>query len=86
MAADIIAMSKVVDGQIYVPVTLIDNVYAALAYVIREEADAGAFDNDVSNGWVQGVVAVMNVYKLIEATLLEHFAEEIIPDNLEGML
>ena len=74
------SFSKVENGQIMVPLVLIEEVNSAFILVMEEDfkKESGSLTDD----WIEGALSVMNVFKKINDGLLSTFAPELVPDYI----
>jgi len=76
-------ISKTIDSEVYIPISIIEEINEAFAMVIVERTKS---DRDPDDNWAKGALSVMNVFKLMTDGLLDRFAEELVPDTLPDNL
>jgi hypothetical protein len=73
-------VAKVIDGEVMIPLYILEEVNYSFALLIRDAILDGR--PDFSLDYTAGAVSVMSVYKKISDGLLGHFASELVPDTI----
>ena len=74
---EILEISTVIDGQIYVAVSVIEEIRDA--FVDKIVADLPP------QMWVEGVVSVLDLLQEIIDSLTYEYAEELVPDTIQDL-
>lgn len=72
--------SRILNGEIYIPISIIEMVNEGFATMIIQESLQTR--DDVTIPWAGGALSVMNTYKIITDGLLKHYAADLVPDTV----